>query len=430
MNLKERYQEILEKLSIEGNYIAIQMCRLGFPEESKQIKTACVAWDEGKKKVKFLFNKKFSETLNDEELQFVIAHESIHLLNGHVSLLKAKIEEMEKFNKSPIEIIKFQRKFNIAADCVVNDSLVNLYGFPKVLDVKTEQKPKIVYGMDFVDRDCHDLAVMDVFYLLDDEKLEKEFSGNGELMDIHDWSSFFDENGELIEEFADQIKGFYQKNAEDSAMSEEDAEKIEKLKKHFEKNTNQSTMAGDGRIGAYRAVDNMSRVSINWNKLFYEMVEIKKQQNIWSRPNKKLISVYPDILLPSLSPEEKEEIFIAIDASGSIDHRALSLFVGVVKSIGSRFKIKSISFDTDCYQYDIKKDKEPLGGGGTDFQIIEDWIQDNLKTYPKAVFVLTDGDGTPVAPKFPKRWCFVLYGSCTTRYCKDMKHFKIKELLK
>jgi predicted metal-dependent peptidase len=422
--LKERYQEVLEILSKDENYIAIQMCRLGYPQEEKGIPTACVAWDDNKKKVKFLFNKKFAHTLNDEEFAFVTAHESIHLLNGHVSLLKTKFNEMEKAGKSQEDMVKFQKKFNIAADCVVNDSLVNLYGFKRVMEVETKEKPQIIYGINVVKRECHDLTVMEVFYLLTDE-IMKQFENNDV---IHDWSSFFDEDGNLIEEFADQIKGFYAQNGENSALSDEDLEKIEKLKKHFEKNNQMK--AGTGKVGAYRAVDNMSKVSINWNKLTHELVEVKKQENIWTKPNKKLISVYPDILLPSMAPEERESIFIAIDASGSIDYNALKLFVSVVKSISNKFIIKAISFDDECYDYDIKSNQNPRGGGGTNFQIIEDWIQTNLKKYPKSVFVLTDGEGTYVKPKFPERWCWVLYGSSTDRYCKTMKNFKMKDLLK
>lgn len=428
ISLKQRYQGALEQLSIEENYIAIQICRLGYPEEDKKIPTACVAWDENKKKIVFKFNPKFADSLTDDEFKFVIAHEAIHLLNGHIPLLKNKLADLDKASKPPGEITKFLRKFNVAADCVVNDSLTILYGFEKVMTEETKTKPKIIYGMDFAKRNCEDLTVMEVFRLLDDDQLEKEL-GSSE-MHVHDWKSFFDEDGNLIEEFADQIKGFYQTNGENSNMSDDDLEKIDKLKKHFQKNAGTSSQAGDGRIGVHRAVDNLSRVSINWNKLFYDFIELKKQENCWSKPNKKLISVYPDILLPSLVPEEKEDIFIAIDASGSIDYNALKLFVSVVKSISTRFNVRAISFDGDCYPYDIKGKEDPKGGGGTDFQIIEDWITTKLKKYPKAVFVLTDGDGTTVVPKFPNRWCWVLYGSASKRFTKGMKTFNMKELLR
>lgn len=426
-SLKKRYQNSLEQLSQEGNYIAIQICRLGYPEEDKKIPTACVAWDDGKKKIVFKFNPKFADKLTDEEFKFVIAHESIHLLNAHIPLLKNKLADLDKLNKEQSEIAKYIKKFNVAADCVVNDSLCNLYGFERVMTEETKTKPKIIYGIDFAKRECHDLTVMEVFYLLDDKELEKQL-GSSE-MHMHDWNSFFDEDGNLIEEFADQIKGFYQVNGENSNMTDEDLEKIEKLKKHFQKNTG-NNQAGDGRVGMYRAVDNLSRVSINWNKLFYDFIELKKQENCWSKPNKKLVSVYPDILLPSLVPEEKENIFIAIDASGSIDLNALKLFVSVVKSISSKFNIKAISFDDECYPYNIREKEDPKGGGGTNFQIIEDWLNTNEKKYPKAVFVLTDGEGTPVSPKHPSRWCWVLYGSASRRYTGNMRTFNMKELLR
>ena len=168
MNIKDRFDKAIEYLIEKNHYLAAETTKLGYPLISNVVPTAGVIWDPQKKKACFLFNESFAKILTDEEFAFVVAHESIHLLNCHVFLLRDEIEKMKRLNRTNQEIYKFKIKLNIAADCVVNDSLVNLYGLPKVLDVETESKPKIIYGQDRVKRDCHDLTAMDVYYLLED----------------------------------------------------------------------------------------------------------------------------------------------------------------------------------------------------------------------------------------------------------------------
>lgn len=426
-DLLERFEQSILKLSEEENPMAVEICKLGYPEESNLVPTAAVMWDDIHKRIKFIFNAKFHQTLTDEELTFITAHEAVHLLNCHVPLIKRKLDEMLKFKKNDAEIIKFKNKFNIAADCVVNDSLVNLYGFkPIMTDIDAATgKSKIVYGKQWVNENCHNLSVMEVFYMLKDEDVEK-YTGTGAI-DEHFWDSFFDSKGNLKQGMLDKIRNFVQKNAENSALSDKDLENIEKIKKQLEAQGGKK--AGQQQVGAYRPVDNLSKLALNWNKIFFQLTERKKPENIWHRPNRKLTSVYPDIILPSLANEEKEDIFVAVDSSGSIDYDALSLFISVLKNVPKSFNVRAISFDTSCYDFDLKKDERPKGGGGTNFQIIEDWILTNLKKYPKIVLVLTDGDGTEVNPKYPDKWAWMLYGSAITAYCKNMRRFNIKDLL-
>lgn len=424
MNVLDRYIDALTYFSKESNYLAIQICKLGYPEISKDISTAAVAWDQHKKRVKFLFNDKFQESLSDEEFRFVLSHEAVHLLNNHILLLKDKIDWMKSSKVENEQINKFCHKYNIAADCVVNDSLTVLYGFNKIRTENTPESGKIIYGQDYVGMSCHDMAVMDVFNMIEDEKV----FGKESNLDSHDWSSFFESNGSLKKEFVDQIKEFISRNSQNSNLSDKEASVLESIKNNLKKIPGFSDRAGNTSNGNYRPIDGLTKVGIAWNKFFFQLVERKTQETIWNKPNRKLISSYPEILSPSLQNEEKEDIFIAIDSSGSIDYNALSLFVSVVKNIPKSFNIKAISFDTQCYEWDHKGGEQPRGGGGTNFGIIEDYLQ-GLKKYPKAVFVLTDGYGSEVSPQYDKRWCFVLYGGACKDYCKNMKSFNIESLL-
>src|SRR5579859_2109743 len=181
-NLNDRFRDAVELLYKKNQYLAAEVTRLGFPTLTGNCKTAQVIWDKNKKRINFEFNKKFADGLTDEEFAFVISHEAVHIINSHIFTL---LENINKFKtKSNPELMSFMKKFAIASDCIVNDSLTNLYGFEKLLnppmdpntgmpeiDPKTG-KPKIkgLYGKEIVGFDCHDYDVMTVISMLKDQQ--------------------------------------------------------------------------------------------------------------------------------------------------------------------------------------------------------------------------------------------------------------------
>lgn len=438
MNIRLKFRKAIEDMVAVNHYLAAEVCKLGYPTLSNAIPTAGVGWDGEKKKITFLFNEKFAEKLTDEEFCFVVGHEAIHLLNSHIFLLYDEIEKLKKQQKSISDIHDYRRKMNIAMDCVVNDSLTNLYDLPKVLteDPKVSKKVKIYYGKETVGTECQDMTAQEVYYLLPEEVTnpqpqQGEGEGGGSGVENHEmWDSFFNQDGSINRDFVDAIKEFVEKNVQNSALTDEEAEKLDEMKEKMgDCGDAYASKAGNSIGSAKRPIDGLSRETLNWNRILYQLVDVLKPEDIWTKPNRKLIPVYPDIILPSWKDQEKEKIFCAIDSSGSISQDALKLFVSVLRNTPKRFEITAISFDMKCYPYNIAGKEAPLGGGGTSFSIIENYIQENFKKYPKAVFVLTDGDGTNVNPKYPERWAWLLYGACVTKYCATMKHYKINDLL-
>jgi predicted metal-dependent peptidase len=424
MTIRDDFDKVVEELYETNCYLAAEITKIGYPElVSDRIPTAGVSWDKDKKKVKFMFNRKFYKKLSYEQFSYVVQHEAMHFVNMHIFLFRDKIDYYKSKGKKNSEINKIMRKMNIAADCVVNDSLTNLYEVKRLTDLGGVAP---IYGQDMVKCDTHDMTLEEVFYLLPEEEGGEGSDGTG-----HSWESFFNEDGSMNEDFVDAIKDFIEDNMDNSAISDEELSKIDDMKEKMENSSDSSSSrAGKEAMGKKRAIDGLGKNSLNWNKLLFDFTQTRKIIDLWNRPNRKMTEVYPEAILPSYEPEEKEDIFIAIDTSGSIDHHACSLFVDVVRSTPKRFRVRAITFDTRCYDFDIKSKDNPRGGGGTNFQIIEDYIQNNLKKYPKAIFVLTDGCGTPIRPQYPKRWCWLLYGMNATNYIENMKHFEIKDLLK
>ena len=201
-------------------------------------------------------------------------------------------------------------KSNVAADCVVNDSLVNIY------KLKAQLEDIAVYGKKAVGFDCHNFSMMEVYQMLPEVK---EYT-----FDVHDWDSFLDADGKIDKSFSDKIKGFLERNLNNSALSDKENQILQDAAESFKQ------QSGNLSLGKRRSVVNVSRNYINWSKLILEIIDAKKQEDKWSRPNRRLGSIYPEVILPLFEPQEIETVFIAIDASGSIDKTQLSLFVDVV----------------------------------------------------------------------------------------------------
>jgi predicted metal-dependent peptidase len=124
-----------------------------------------------------------------------------------------------------------------------------------------------------------------------------------------------------------------------------------------------------------------------------------KSDYTWMRPNRK--AWHTGAVMPGQLPGEELDIVVALDASGSIDERMLSDFLGMVQGSLDQFtsyKVRIVTFDTDIYnedtftgddgrsmgEYDIQ------GGGGTDFTCIWQWMKKN-DVQPHQLVVFTDG---------------------------------------
>jgi len=440
MNSKrlDKYHEAIDYLYAHNKNLYIEVTKLGYPKFSNSlaIPTAGVAWDEQKKRIIFLFDAGFFDRLNIEQLAFIIGHEASHVFNLHMFQAK-RMHDKYKARGRKIEIPYMMKKLNVAQDCVINDSLVFWFKFPKILSTEKEirhvfgdeiyegikkagKKSGLMYGKEVINMDCHDLTSEEVFELMEDPPEYK--------MMKHAWESFFNEDGTLKEEFVKKIKDFIERNKSSSGLTEEELYQMEKMEDEYNKTTDPSVAGNE--INKNKRSISTGNSSLNWDRILANFVEIRKMEDVWNRPNRKLYDYYPDVLLPYWKDREIQEVFVAIDSSGSIDYNALSLFATLIKNTPDHIKIKAISFDTQCYEYDPKGDKDPIGGGGTKFDIIEQYIQNNFKKYPKAVFVLTDGAGCPVQPKHKERWCWLLYGPCMEDYCKDMKKYKIYDIIR
>jgi predicted metal-dependent peptidase len=116
------------------------------------------------------------------------------------------------------------------------------------------------------------------------------------------------------------------------------------------------------------------------------------------RPSRK--GWHTGVVLPGSQFEQTIDVAVAIDSSGSIGEKQLSVFLSEIKSIMDQYKdyrIKVWTFDTEVYN---EKDFGPndgdisqyeiTGGGGTDFMCNWKYMKKN-DIVPKRFIIFTDG---------------------------------------
>lgn len=143
-----------------------------------------------------------------------------------------------------------------------------------------------------------------------------------------------------------------------------------------------------------------SETTVDWRDELSEFIKTSFQADLtYLKPNRKTQSM--GIVLPSIKNEERLNIAISLDTSGSINIDQLKLFLLELKSLLSNytsFIIYLWCFDTRIHNYKIIESGEldlldtykPFGGGGTDFEANWEHLdQEDIR--PDLLLMLTDG---------------------------------------
>ncbi|MGE0677817.1 vWA domain-containing protein [Pseudolabrys sp.] len=142
----------------------------------------------------------------------------------------------------------------------------------------------------------------------------------------------------------------------------------------------------------------------------------------WQKPDRRLI--VRDIIAPGRSGFGAGDVVVAVDTSGSIGDRELSMFFGEMYGILDTVKPKRLFVmwcDAKVHRVDEIEDLSELmslrrkgapGGGGTSFIPVFEEMED-MGIEPDALVYLTDGMGSfpAQAPSFPVIWGNIYEGS-------------------
>jgi predicted metal-dependent peptidase len=221
---------------------------------------------------------------------------------------------------------------------------------------------------------------------------EKQLQKLGQLLDEHlDWG---DDNGQGPSK-DDKDKGKQKK----PAFSKEELRKIRDEIKDSILQSAQAAGAGNLPKEVERIVQSMTNPKMNWREILQTQIQSTiKSDYSFMRPSRK--GWHSGVVLPGSQFEQTIDIAVAIDASGSISEKQLTVFLSEIKSIMDQYKdykIKVWTFDTEVYneqdygpndgdisQYSI------TGGGGTDFMCNWEYMKAN-DIVPKRLIMFTDG---------------------------------------
>lgn len=308
------------------------------------------------------FNTQFFNAMNNKEVEFVIAHEILHMVYDHLG---------RRDDRDPM-------LYNIAADYIVNNLLVR---------DRIGTKPKVV--------DCYQDFKYEKWTseeVYDD--LFKQAKKNGE--------EFLKQLGEMLDEHLD-LEGDGTEDGEGNGRPRYSKAELDQIKDEIKEAMLQAaSAAGAGNLPGEiaRMIKEITEPKMDWRQLLRQQIQSTiRSDYTFSRPNRK--GWHTGVVLPGMNFAETIDICIALDMSGSIGNDQASDFLGEIKGIMDEYKdyqIKLWCFDTKVYnEQDFSADcGEDLteyklkGGGGTDFMC--NWTY--MKSHgiqPKKFIMFTDG---------------------------------------
>ena len=314
---------------------------------------------------RFYYNTKFVNALGIGETMFLFGHEVLHVVYDHMGRFGGRDKQLA----------------NIAADYCVNGDLVkNNIG-------------SVITTVDIIhDRKYYDWSFEEVY----DDLYE-----NAEKVDIQDLLDKV-----LDEHLNDDGEGQsgQGEDGKDSKgrpkLSEEEKRQIKDELKEAVLSASQSVGAGNLPAGVKRMIEQWTQPKMDWRTLLQQQIEsVIKSDFTFSRINRK--SWHSDAVLPGMNNDEKVDLCISIDTSGSISNTMIKDFFSEINGIMEAyqdFNIKVWTFDTSVYNpqefdpsnIDELVDYEPAGGGGTDFDANWNYMKDE-GIEPKKFIMFTDG---------------------------------------
>ena len=316
--------------------------------------------------LKLYYNSRFIMMLKPKEVEFLVAHEVMHVVYDHIG---------RRIDRDP-EI------WNIANDYTVNADLKKhkVGEFITTVPCLYEKKYE-----DWTSEDIYEDLMKNVQYINIDDLLDQ-------MLDDHlDGEGDDSEDGDGNED---------RKGKGRPKMSEAEREAMRQEVKQAILNAAQQAEAGSMPAGVERLIKQMTDPVMPWRELIQtNLTSAIKSDYTWMRPSRR--SWHMDAIMPGMNPGEEIDVDIYIDMSGSISNKQGMQFLSEVAGMMDAFdgyNLRVTSFDTKCYNtqefsnenMERIEEYELHGGGGTDFDCIFDDLKEAGRV-PNRLIVFTDG---------------------------------------
>lgn len=303
----------------------------------------------------FYYNSRFINMLKFGEVQFLFAHEVLHVAYDHIG---------RRGERNP-------QLWNIADDYCVN------------ADLKRHSVGKFI------------TTVPCLYSVEYDGKCAEEI-----YADLLKKSDMID-----VDSLVDQMIDDHMEENRDSGAEQLSEEERDQIRQEIRENVVQAAKAAKAAGHSVpqsieRLIMDLTEPQMDWRELIQTVLTSTiKTDYTYMRPSRR--SWHMDAILPSQTPGEEIEITVAIDTSGSINNSELTLFLSEIQSIMDTFdgyKIKVLSWDTSVYnpqEYTSENLENiaaytPKGGGGTDVNCVFNHIKQSGSSVDRLV-IFTDG---------------------------------------
>ena len=350
---------------------------------------ASTAYTDGQR---IAFGPEFLDELSDSELDFVMMHEILHVVLQHC--LRGDAYDHERYN--------------IAADIVINSNIMlENGGNPSSI---TLSKYGVSMHVAPDGKEGHLYTAEEVYEMLPPSKQKKlpKVDGHGSAGGRADKKQKKPENGHPTPQRWDDHSQ-WGKFEEDSVLRDvwvkQFAETCEAITVRDPSNSR-----GTLPMFAKRLLEKLMKPQTDWRSILNEFIQEEINDYSFSPPDRRFQD--SPFFLPDFNEkgesDEVEDILFMIDTSGSISDKMMTAAYSEVKGAIDQFNGKLRGwlgfFDAAIIEPKPFSSLEefivikPAGGGGTDFQIIFEYVDQHMqKNPPASIIILTDG----YAP-FPK----------------------------
>ncbi len=354
------------------------------------------------------FSPDFIDKLYDYELDYILCHQIMHIIHGHI---------WRPFDREGDD-------YHFACDILVN-ALLGDCGF---IEERYAHLGNIYCKVPNSNKKPSEMTPEEIFADLPyslysfEERIRSKFLMDNDLW----WNEKNDsgKSGEIIIDLPELDSWLREKKKEkeglgvyssDEQESDDSSDNDSHLKQSWKGRVasaaSSMTAFGDKSEGAGNAPDfvkrmiaKMKEATIDWKKILNNFVQERICDYSFAPPDRRFSD--SEFFLPDFNEKDfiSKEVLFMVDTSGSVEDEDLAIVYseirGAIEQFGGKLTGKLGFFDagvTPPLPFESIGDLMkiiPYGGGGTNFTVIFDYIHENyMDQLPACLVIFTDGDG-------------------------------------
>ncbi len=342
---------------------------------SEEVKTACT---DG---IRITFGTKFLDSLTDAELDFVMMHEILHVVLQHC--IRGDVEDSESYN--------------IAADIVVNSNIMLENGGKASSITLSKYGTSMHVAPD--GKEGYEYTAEQVYAMLPKDPNKKGKDKSLGSADGRAKKEIAKEKHQPIWVWDDHSR--WGKYEEDDTLRDVWVKRFEDAAEAIEIRDPSNTR-GLLPVFAQRILKELKKPQTDWRTILNDFIQEEVVDYSFAPPDRRFDD--SPFFLPDFNGKEDmvEDILFMIDTSGSMSDDMITAAYTEVKGAIDQFdgKLKGWLgfFDAAIIEPQPFQDEEefriikPAGGGGTDFQIIFEYVIKHMEDkLPASIIILTDG---------------------------------------